>query len=189
MLKAYLRYWSMHAVFCATPSFIFAIFVGFNQIASIIAMILAVVTFIFFYSVASLKLSRIGGELKKAIHCAAAIRSCISAIGLVGLTLSLKWESMAALAAPDIMAGIVAVTVVSNVIGLDSFIRSFPSRGPGGEPEQGSTLTEFICTYLSTIAEGVILSGTLLLLVLPVFIVVRFRARRRRSVAADGNGA
>ena len=178
----YLAYWSKHAFFCATPSFVMAIMFGYSHTSQIIAMLLAIATFIAFY--AAVSNSRINNEnrlwIGKHIHLAAVIRSIVSGIGLLGLTLSMHWKSAFTLAIPDFYAGLLATVGYKWI--FDSLIDICPVVGAHEYyTEKCSLFNMFFETYVTTLIEGAILSITLLLLTLLITFFSKFFFKRPRK--------
>ena len=193
-----LKYWSVHAIFCATPSFLIAYGSGYNSFASVAGMLLAIVAFIGIYAgVSSSHHYRTKADrysFGRIVHIAASVRSFVSALGLIGLLSTVLHHSrielrddagLAFLYLPDMLAGMIAVAFSSSLFGFLG-VRGVPSSTNSIESVGSFFLGNeraLIPTFVTTFCEGVILSGTLLFLVLLVFVCVRL-VRWIRAVVA-----
>lgn len=165
---AQFSYWFGHALFCATPSFWLAIMFGYRSYSAIAAMPFAVLSFVALYaSVTSSSWYQSRHQsflLGYAVRLGANIRSFVSLGGLITLIVFRErisdghFSSGYFLLWPDLYSGMLAVLTVRGVmqelgIVLDQL----------GEAEEG--LRAFLLTYLTTAVDGVILSGTLFVVV------------------------
>lgn len=175
-----LRYWSIHAIFCATPSFIMAVQLGYFRMASIAGMLAAIASFILLYTfiTSSNLYDRViegRSSLRTIVHRAAVLRSVVSAVGILGFANQFTFF----LFYPDFIAGIYSIGLSELIFRRVLGIR-LPSIGSPNSSDfeffMGNQAA-FIPTYITTIFEGVIISVTLLLLIL-LFVVIHSILRR-----------
>ena len=151
-----LRHWSAHTAICALPSFLIAIQGGFNDTAAILAMLSGIITLILGYTtLSSTKLfsGNENGLLNKTKKYGLRTRSIVSLIELPG-TLFLHSGGVF-LVYIDLWAGIAAVQMVGVV---------FPPFSPSQHT--------FFQTYLATILEGLLVSGSIFFVMLPIVATV-----------------
>ena len=174
--RSQLRYWARHAFFCATPSFILAYVGGFQSWSAVSAMLLAVMAFVVIYALFSSSQffqSKIKpGPLGQAIHLGAKTRSILSTIGLLtyftpGFAAS-RFPMFPLF--PDMYCGVAAML-------LSESLTSEPTYNMGSR----EGLDTCFRTFLITTFDGVILSGTLVVVVLACLIAIRLR--RKTSAA------
>lgn len=171
-----IRYWSFHCILNALPSFWIALkFLQlWKQPSSVVAMICAIITFIFLYAAVtsfSEPLSDRQHLFSRALRLGAKFRAWISAGSLVALLFGKDVMVML----PDMWCGFLAAALVNQAFGGNTPASSF----------------SFLQVYSTTMVEGFILS--FLLLLISFFAVIFLQARDRRnafssikSVAATG---
>jgi len=162
-----LRYWSKHAAFCSSPSFILAIAYGdFNSVSGVTGMLLGIATMIVAFAVISstslFTSQNPQGIFRRSVRMGASIRSVISAIGLIGAV----YQPLVLLALPDIWSGLLAI-----------FAIKFIFQGITGPDFWVGTPDGLIPTYATTILEGLIISVTLLFIALIVSGILQLRAK------------
>ena len=179
-----LRYWTIHAFFCATPSFIFAYTgMGYDRVSSVLAMLLAILVFILGYSLvtsSNIYSSKIDGKswLKKIVHRAAVFRSFVSGLGFISFTS----PSLQFLFVPDIYAGILASILTTRF--FEFFGYSFSPRGLENPMSPDifwlGDQYSFIPTFVMTVCEGLIITATILALVC-LFSFFHYLFRKRKA--------
>ena len=163
-------YWSLHAIFCATPSFFIAYTSGYSTPGAVVGMLAGILTFILLYTCVSLA-PLYGRKVesrpfwKKVVTRASLCRSFISAMGFSVMWLGLHDNYVGLFILPDFWAGMAAVRLTTEMF----------SRGFGyydrvhGSGELYSfwlgTYQSCIPTYITTLLEGFIITATLLILV------------------------
>lgn len=166
-----LKYWAGHAFFCATPSFILAYGAGFDSWSAVAAMLSAVALFVALYALVSsrryFQIKIKPGLLGQAIHIGAKLRSTLSFLGLATfLTPALKLNVPIYPLMPDLYCGILAVQ-------LTEFITNKMVYRMG--TQEG--FDTFWRTFLITTFDGVLLSGTLFVVVLLCLVAKRLKSK------------
>jgi len=168
-----LKFWSVHVVLTAAPSFGLAL-MNFNSIAAITAMLAGITTFVIGYtllcSLTAYQKMSTASVLGRAVKIGAKIRLIIS-LATAPLLLSVYLQVPLLFFAPDYWAGLAAIGIVQTI---SAAVSQAPVDLMGGSPH-------FVLTYCVVIVEGLILSFTLVLL---VFFTLLFLNRKvGRSIA------
>lgn len=168
------RYWSLHCGVNALPSFIVAAFYlqMITQPLNVIAMLLAILTFIIGYTVLTSidgLFTDSGSLLSRALKVGVKIRLVISLISLPMLL-----PSPVALFVPDVWAGMLAAAVV-NWCGRMLGHGAFTIDATGGDPSA-------FAVYATTILEGIILSFMLLMLSFFSLLVLQAKERKKKAM-------
>lgn len=164
------RYWSSHAAFCATPSFIWAYVAGFNTTASIVGMLAGIACFIGIYACIS---SRSWFRLRvrdslfgRAAHIGAKIRSAIALVGLLAFPLHFPpfvWATFI-----DLYCGAIATSIVETAVGQTLSPRNIGSFG-----------RQFLFAFSTTMVDGCVLSLSLFATVfICLLLIATLRSRR-----------
>jgi hypothetical protein len=165
------RYWTLHCGINALPSFIVAAFYlqMISQPACVIAMLLAILTFIAAYTVVtSLEgwFSDSQSVLSRALKAGVRIRLVLSLVSLPMLL-----PTPVALFVPDVWAGILASSVVNAFGRMTGFGDALIA------PDAGSVRAPAV--YATTIIEGLILSFMLMMLSFFSLLVIQARERKK----------
>lgn len=171
VFRKQLGFWTLHCTLNALPSLSIALVqlqLWRNPMA-IAAMLLAICTFIFFYTVATSfipGLSQGQHLIARSIKLGAKIRACISLVTLI--LLICKMEAM--MITPDFWCGFYASIIVGQVM-----------NGFGGTAllMDNSLAAGFGEVFATTLMEGFILSVILLMLSFLVLVVLQMRVSRR----------
>jgi len=157
-------YWSCHALFCATPSFVLAIFAGYQSATAIAAMLSGIATFIALYALftSSKKYQEryrdsLFGE---AVRIGAKLRSAFSLFAMLWFFTSSNDGGV--LVRTDMYAGMIAIKGIERVFGEANF-----------ELPKSDTWECFYRTYLTTVLDGLLLSGTLFAAVFFCFVFLK----------------
>lgn len=169
------RYWTAHCCINALPSFIVAAFYlqMITQPACVIAMLLAILTFIAAYTIVTSIdgwFSDSQSVLSRALKVGVRIRLILS---LVSLPLLLP--TPVAFFVPDVWAGIIAAGIVNGFGQMIGVGRVLIEPGTGGTPA--------LVVYATTITEGLILS--LMLMMLSFFSLLVIQARERKKIGRE----
>jgi hypothetical protein len=176
-LKAFPRqlcYWTLHCTLNALPSFCIAIvFLELWQNpAAVIAMLFAIGNFILLYATLT-SLGPFGDDhhpLSRALRLGAKIRAVISAASIPMVLCG------GAFVTPDLWCGFLAIGIQKEIAVFAGF--SLPPNGYNPSAENST----FLSIYTTTLLEGFILSGILLLI--SFFCVIFLQARDRRKFLA-----
>jgi hypothetical protein len=171
-----LKYWTAHALFCATPSFIFALGGGYDSFSAVSAMLAAIAVFIFLYAYISSRRvfnDRIkSSALGHAIALGAKLRSLIAGCGLAGFFFGGFFPFSRFpffLTLPDMYCGAAAINIVEYFAG-----KTFYQLGSQNGFET------FYTTFFITAVDGVLLSGTLVALIFLCLIGATLHAKFKR---------
>lgn len=186
LLRKKLRYWTIHCLINAVPSYLI-VMVWFDQWENVVAhfaMVSAVFTFICGYAVATSlpgPLRRKESIFSAALKVGLAIRAVFSFWTLIFVPLG-----PLLLFTPDLWCGQLANWIVDlafqSVGGRTRLAALLDDRGP---PEN-LPLPGFLEIYLTTVAEGLILS--LMVFILSFIAVVILQRKAMRRLYADGIG-
>lgn len=171
LLRPQLRFWSIHCSINALPSFVIAMtYLGlWQKPAAILAMLLAVATFITGYTFLTSIRGLFGDPqslLSRALKLGTKIRLVMSLI-----TLLLIFPSPIALFLPDVWAGLLAAGIV-NAVGQR--LGNPMSSGVGGIVSDSP-----LAVFATTLLEGLILSFLLLMISFFCLLGMQIRSRRR----------
>jgi hypothetical protein len=167
------RYWTLHCCINALPSFIVATayLKMIHQPVAVVAMLLAVLTFIGIYTV----LTSIEGLfsnpeslLSRALKAGVKFRLVIS---LVSLPLLLP--SPAAFLVPDVWAGMLALGVVNwcgNFLGFSNMIDPSGGSAPG------------LAVYATTMIEGIVISFMLFMISFFALLYIQSKERKKQAM-------
>ncbi|BCX48639.1 hypothetical protein HAHE_25470 [Haloferula helveola] len=172
-LPRQLRYWSLHCWINALPSFLIALFYLelWESPLAILAMVLAICTFIVTYTVVtSIEgwFSNPDGLASRAVRIGAGVRMAIS---LISLPMLIPGVTMLFMFTPDFWAGWFAVMLVNGA--AQSLGASSPVLGPGGDGGG------FLSVFATTLIEGATLSLMLAMFAFFALVILQIRARRR----------
>lgn len=164
------RFWLLHVSLTAVPSFFFAL-MAFNTVMAVAAMLAGIATFVVGYTLLGsstfyMKMSG-ASPLGRAVKIGARIRVIIS-LATAPLLLGFYVGLPLLFFSPDYWAGFGAVAIVQQVASL--------VVGQRVELMDGSP--HFLPTYAVVIAEGLIISFTLVLLVFFSLLVLNRKAAR-----------
>ena len=155
-LRSQFRFWCLHVIFTALPSFCFAL-MAFNKPTAVLAMLAGVATFVVGYTLltSTTIYQRMSGTslLGQAVKRGAKIRMWLSLITAPMFASVFVGGFVLVMICPDYWAGLAAVMTVGWVAE-----ELFGVTG-GWETWSGS----FVFTYLTVIVEGLIMSFTLVL--------------------------
>lgn len=168
-----LRFWSVHCVINAVPSYLIAVvwMQLWGSKPAQVAMLAAVVTFIFGYAAltSSLRVFQIKGNLfNRALRVGLILRTVISVITVIAVPLGpfLMFTT-------DLWCGHFANNAVADVLGVDGLM------GKGGVASiRSMSKVSFLEIYLTTILEGLILSFMLFIF---SFIAIIFLQRKSKT--------
>jgi len=170
-----LRFWALHCTINALPSYLIAVvWLGLWPVAHAhVAMLAAVVTFIFGYAVVTscVPVLREGRNLfTRALKVGLAIRLYISVPTILAVPLGAPL-----LFSPDVWCGMGASWFVSQALGT----QPLPQRigGSSGTSEVG-----FLEIYATTLVEGLLLSFLLFILSFIAIIILQMRDRRNPAL-------
>lgn len=184
--KHELKHWSIHAFFCTSPSFILAYaYGGYRELSALLGILLGIATTILIFATisSSTHYSTLSDEgiFRRSIRLGAKIRSGISAIELVGAIIPGLWI----LALPDIYAGMAAIGLVEGGFKMCGIRLVTANKGSDFSLKIADANHDFwirnadsiIPTYLTTVIEGFIITLTMLVIALLVFIVIDLKSR------------
>ncbi|MBN8550420.1 MAG: hypothetical protein J0M12_13990 [Deltaproteobacteria bacterium] len=176
--KSQLRFWASHALFCAAPSFLWALMIGFSSLTAISAMCCGIAVWVCLYAAASSSawaMRRLPGTLLgRAIQLGAKARSvlaivsiCVALVPGLGMVGAMFFYS-------DLYAGFISIQASSFMLNQPSPHYSTMEQSFG-----------FLYTFLTTLVQGFLLSFTLIAVVLCcllfLFCKQRFSAPRTQK--------
>lgn len=177
-----LRFWAIHCTINAVPSYLIAVvWLGlWGSMVAQLAMLAAVVTFIFGYSVLTswVGVLREGRNLfTRALKVGLVIRTVISV-----LTMLVVPMGPLLLFTPDLWCGQFAVGIVAWAYDLAGLEATLGNRIDDGYVDGASLKTGFMEIYLATLLEGLILSLMLFIFSFIAIIILQMRDRRNPAL-------
>ncbi|MDB6136316.1 MAG: hypothetical protein JWM59_4559 [Verrucomicrobiales bacterium] len=185
-------YWAFHVTLNAVPSFLILLDTGRDRMPPlrILAIVCAVACFIGAYTFATARpwlRHRVGsGLFGRAFRWATNARAVIS--GLAIMALVTKIPQLGNLIWIEVMAGLMATGIVTN-LGRIGWVRELRIAMLGPDPVQRAQsvwiggMESFVPTFLTTLTEGVILSGVMVGIALILYAILRLKHRYWQKMA------
>ncbi|RYD29054.1 MAG: hypothetical protein EOP86_22225 [Verrucomicrobiaceae bacterium] len=183
-------YWTFHVTLNAAPSFLILLNPGMMTPLQFLAIVCAVACFIVAYTflTASLWFRRGAGSglFGRAFRQATNARAVISGLAIMAMTT--KLPLLAYVMAIELLAGMAACGIVTR-LGRIGWVRELRIEMLGPDPVQRARsvwiggMESFVPTFLTTLAEGVILSALMVGIALLIYAVLRLKHRRKTANA------